>query len=294
MDHSNISVDDIKSDPAVQEEASALEGNEVFSDPQVETGSQTQSQEQEKQPESKAPEQPAAPAITPEMLSTAVAQGVTQATQAPAQPEVDPFDYNRWTPEQRAQNFKLPQVSAADLKSILGVEEVSAAQANALQSVINSIVESATRIAVVHNTYASNQHKGEFQKFQQDISGKIDPIQAQIAASNQEQLANRFYAAHPDLKKWDAAVKEVYQAMIARGEKFPDEQTAFKAVADNVRKIQQAFVAPESPQNGQAPAGSPAPRNVQTKPAQVNMAGNSGGSLQQTSNVGKPAGIEVF
>jgi hypothetical protein len=134
---------------------------------------------------------------------------------------------------------------------------------------------------------ANDLHTAEIAKVRGELTPHVQAFQTFQQQQQKVALENEFYSLHADLANERELVNETidaFQAKRARGELPPlTKEQAFKAVADNVRKLVARMGGANPNANAGQPTQSPTtPPPVQRRPAVLTQQGR--GSSGQPQN----------
>lgn len=230
--------------------------------------------------------EPAVPAAAPTpMLSEADLTRIATVAGAAArgavpQQQVQQPQQPAMTDEQFNARYRVPVVTAQTMQAINDPDPVKGAAA------LNALLKQTYTSSLL---MANDLHTAEIARVRAEVSPHVREFQAFQQQRQAQAQHTRFTSAHPDIAQETDLINDVrdtFEARINRGEmqRFPDEPTAFKAVADNVRKlVARMNGANPSVDGGQPSQVSQAPAApVQRRPAVATQQGRgSSGQPQQ-------------
>ena len=187
-----------------------------------------------------------------EKLAAAVRAGSAQ--QAPAQ-QMSQEDFDRlfhvMRPDQQMLNAIRSGDEAAALAALTQFSHGTAKQAIAL---------------------ASYQFQLELAKIREAVAPALGFVQEQ----QMQRLESEFYEQHSDLKGYEPVLKAIRDGFVAKGAQFKSKEEAFKAVAEEARKILKGLPNAQTTGSVQKQAGS--------MPALANARGGAGTGDRSSSN----------
>lgn len=207
-------------------------------------------------------------------IATVAAGAVRQSQPQQQQPQQPAM-----TDEQFAARYRTPQANAATMQAILDPDPVKGAIA------LNALLKQTYTSALL---MANDLHQAELSKVRGEFAPHVEQFNSFRAQQQKLALENEFYAANTDLANERDLVNETidaFQAKASRGEvAFADKTQAFKAVADNVRKIL-ARMGPASASTGQqTPSQQQSPPPQQRTMAAATSQGRSGSGQAQSGS----------
>lgn len=152
-----------------------------------------------------------------QLLTTAVASGV-QATK----PEQQMSD------EEYRKMFNIYGPTVDQLQN-LGIEATPERVA-----LFDQMMQSVARQAVTMSKY-------QMELYKRQIAEELAPMAQFIQEARQNQLRDRFFAKHPDLKGLEPLLVTIRDHFIKEGRKFSSEEEAFQAVADKANSIRSSL-----------------------------------------------------
>lgn len=224
-----------------------------------------------RQTEGDAPAAPSAPPAAPSTLSdaelariaAATAGAVRQIVPQPAAPAAPAA----MSDAEFAARYKTPVVDAAFMQQLMDTDPAKGA------AVLNGVLKQTYTSALL---MANDLFQAEMSKMRGEIQPHVDSFKTFQAQQQKVALENEFYSLHPDLVNERDLVNEVIdslQAKVARKElNFASKTDAFKAVADNVKRLLARMGATGTPDGGQQSPPTPQPR----RPAVATAQGRSG------------------
>lgn len=233
---------------------------------------QTQETQQAQQ-QAPAQQQQATPSLSEADLTriATVAAGAVRQSQ----PQQQRVEQPPMSDEQFAARYRTPQANAATMRAILDPDPVKGAVA------LNALLKQTYTSALL---MANDLHQAEMTKVRGEFAPHIDTFRAFQVEQQKQRLENEFYSLNPDLANEKILVEETrdsFEARVNRGEvHFTDKTQAFKAVADNVRKIL-ARMGPAQTNGGQQTQS----QQTSPSPAQRTMAS---ATSQGRSGSGQP------
>ena len=227
--------------------------------------------------------QPSAPPSLSEADLTRIATvAAGAARQAMPQQQVQQAPQPAMTDEQFNTRYRVPVVTAQTMQAINDPDPVKGAAA------LNALLKQTYTSSLL---MANDLHSAEIARVRGEMTPHVQAFQTFQQTQQKVALENEFYGLHADLNNERELVNETidaFQTKRARGELPPmSKEQAFKAVADNVRKIvaRMGGTLPNGGQPSQAPQHQ-AP--VQRRPAVLTQQGRgSSGQPQQGTAMDK-------
>lgn len=245
---------------------------------------QTPTQQHQVQPDPQQVQvQPSAPASATlteaDLTRIATAAAVGARAGAPQQSTQQTVAEPPMTDEQFAARYRTPVVTDATMQALMDADPKKGAAA------MNALLKQTYTAALL---MSNDLHAAEIAKLRSEVSPHVRAFQTFQQERAGIAQRERFNRAHADIAAEGELVDEVrdsLEAKINRGElpRFTDEASAFKAVADNVRKlVARMGGAGSSPDGGQHPPAQSPPAPVQRRPAVLTQQGRgSSGQPQQ-------------
>jgi len=120
-------------------------------------------------------------------------------------------------------------------------------------------------------TLAAYQMQQELNKFRQ----MVEPAMQYAYEQQMEKMKSEFFTQHPDLKGYDPILTAIRDKFIASGVRFENKEAAFKAVAEEARKVLSNLPGYKS---GEANGGGGSAAGQQKSGALPSLAGGRGGA----------------
>ncbi len=206
-----------------------------------------------------------------------VAAGASRQAIQQAQP---PAQAQTMTDQEFAARYKTPQVSEQTMQAIMDADPKKGA------AELNKLLRQTYTSALL---MANDLHKAELGGLRNEFTPHITAFQTYKQQVDNQAAEGRFFQSNQDLAQERDLVMEVKDAFLAkvqRGEiSFTSEAEAFKAVADNVRKIVNRMGAQSTNGAGQQS------QQVQGQPQQRRMAtmtSQGRGGTGQSQSGGSP------
>ena len=207
-------------------------------------------------------QQPVPGAFDSEALSRSIVSGLREGLrpEAPAAP--------RMSPAEVAQKLNIFTATPEVYEAILGVKPERPEQVAALNAALQGVAKQAVTIADALMQTKMDALQAQFNPYMQ-------VIQQQEASKQQD----AFYREAPELTGYKKLVESTFRNMQAAGAKFPNIETARKALADETKRLlAESGIKLPAPVPGQRPV-SPRTTAAPTRTmSPVSTGGRSGGS----------------
>lgn len=210
--------------------------------------------------------------LTPDMVadiarraSEGTLEGLKKITPAATPKELTPEEFDRTFRVFRADENFISRLDSA---------ETPAAKA----AVFNEFGQGVVRQAL---TMAQHIIADKEQQFRTMLA----PLMQFRAQAEEHRLEERLFTLHKDLSEYKPLVAEVKSRLIAQKARFPTEDAALKAIADETRRVLKSLGVVPKP--GQQPQPNPGVVTPTRKPAPLSRAGHGGSPAG--GGAGKPA-----
>jgi len=186
-------------------------------------------------------------------LAEAVAQNAGQGQQQ---------SQKQMTQEEMDKMFNVFRPSPDLIKALREGDEAAALAA------VTQMTHGSVRQAL---TLAAYQMQQEMSKFRQ----MVEPAMQYAYEQQMEKMKTEFFTQHPDLKGYDPILTAIRDRFIAEGRKFKDKGEAFKAVAEEAKKVLSTLPGYKP---GEANSGGQGAAGGQQAGAMPSLAGGRGGA----------------
>jgi len=246
---------------------------------------QTQQTQNQQQPTSNgnAPAAPAVPMLSEADLTRIATVAAGAARGAIPQQQQQRAPEPAMTDEQFNARYRVPIVTAQTMQAINDPDPAKGAAA------LNALLKQTYTSSLL---MSNDLHQAEIARVRNEMTPHVQAFQTFQQNQQKVELENQFYSLHPDLVAEKELVNETidaFQAKRARGELPPlTRDQAFKAVADNVRKLV-ARMGGALP----ADAGQPSPaQHVPTAPVQRRPAAATQQGRGSSGQFAQPTGMD--